>query len=234
MPQVGFPLQNQPLIGAGGLITQVWLQFFQAIWNSLGESQGNVAIQTGAMIPCGGQAQAGFLACDGSVYLIADYPNLAAYLGTKWNTSAGPGQFNVPDLRGRMPIGADATYTLGSTGGAASVNLTTAQLPAHSHGVNDPQHTHAVTDPTHTHTVTDPTHVHGSVVAASNATAGAAAGGVTAGNTSAASTGISLVAASTGVTNQPASTGITTQNTGSGNPVSTLSPYAAVTWQIKT
>lgn len=69
--------------------------------------------------------------------------------------------------------------------------------------------------PAHSHTVTDPGHVHASVVAASTNTAGAAAGAVTAGSTSSATTGITL------------------GNTGSGDAVPTISPFAAAVWMIK-
>lgn len=50
-------------------------------------------------------------------------------------------------IEGRFLLGANATYGLGSTGGAATVALTVAQLPAHSHGASSASagaHTHTV------------------------------------------------------------------------------------------
>jgi len=44
---------------------------------------------------------------------------------------------------GRMLISADGTYTAGSTGGAATTTLITANLPAHNHTINDPGHVHS-------------------------------------------------------------------------------------------
>lgn len=57
---------------------------------------------------------------------------LFALLGT---TFGGDGQtnFRLPDLRGRVIVGYDpATFNYGTTGGAASIRLTVAQLPPHN------------------------------------------------------------------------------------------------------
>lgn len=43
------------------------------------------------------------------------------------------GQNGTPDLRGRFVVGAGGAYSVGATGGAAQVTLTTAQIPAHGH-----------------------------------------------------------------------------------------------------
>lgn len=52
--------------------------------------------------------------------------------------------------KGRVPVGASDTdtdfATGGQTGGTKQVTLTTAQIPAHSHGVNDPGHHHRSTN----------------------------------------------------------------------------------------
>lgn len=39
----------------------------------------------------------------------------------------------TPDLRNRFIVGAGSTYSVGATGGADSVTLTTAQIPSHTH-----------------------------------------------------------------------------------------------------
>lgn len=73
----------------------------------------------------------------------------------------------VPDARGRVCAGMDAMggaaagrltaagggvsgNSLGAAGGAQSVTLTTAQMPSHSHTVNDSGHTHPITVPSGT------------------------------------------------------------------------------------
>jgi len=50
-------------------------------------------------------------------------------------------------IEGRFLLGANSTYGLGSTGGEATVALTVAQLPAHSHGAS------SASAGTHTHTL---------------------------------------------------------------------------------
>lgn len=50
-------------------------------------------------------------------------------------------------IEGRFLLGTSSTYGLGSTGGAATVALTVAQLPAHSHGAS------SASAGTHTHTL---------------------------------------------------------------------------------
>ncbi len=54
----------------------------------------------------------------------------------------------TPDLRGRFIVGytaSDADYNLiGKTGGAKQVTLTAAQMPSHTHGVNETPHSHGL------------------------------------------------------------------------------------------
>jgi microcystin-dependent protein len=46
------------------------------------------------------------------------------------------GANGTPDLRDRFVVGAGSTYAVGNTGGAATVALSTTNLPAHAHTVN--------------------------------------------------------------------------------------------------
>lgn len=60
------------------------------------------------------------------------------------------GNNSTPDLTSRFVIGANGgNYEVGDTGGSASVTLTEAHLPAHTHAA-----TSVVTDPGHTHQYT--------------------------------------------------------------------------------
>lgn len=89
----------------------------------------------------GASAPTGWLLCDGTSYSTSVYPELFNVLGYTYGGSAG--NFNVPDLRGRMPIGAgndgtaanNATRTRGDKGGDT-------RMPTHNHGVTDPGHYH--------------------------------------------------------------------------------------------
>ena len=151
------------------------------------------------------------------------------------------GTSGTPDLRDKFVIGAGNTYTVDQTGGSATVTIGIGNLPAHTHAVNDPDHTHTVNDPTHSHGVTDPKHYHavGGVVGSQNGAtntlggAGSVASGPSTFVTSAQLTNISVNSAATGITNAAAATGITLQNTGSGNPLTTISPYWALAYIMK-
>ncbi len=70
--------------------------------------------------------------CDGQVLPINQNQALFALLGT---TYGGDGRttFALPDLRGRAVLHEGAGHALGQRGGAVSVSLTAAELPAHEH-----------------------------------------------------------------------------------------------------
>jgi microcystin-dependent protein len=86
----------------------------------------------------GNFAPAGWAFCDGSQMAISENETLFQLIGT---TYGGDGQttFNLPDLRGRVPVhqGTDqstgTTFTLGEQAGVESVTLTTQQTPQHNH-----------------------------------------------------------------------------------------------------
>lgn len=68
-----------------------------------------------------------------------------SYGNTSPATLFGFGQWTK--IEGRFLLGANAIYSLGSTGGEAAVALTVAQLPAHSHGASSASagaHTHTL------------------------------------------------------------------------------------------
>lgn len=85
-------------------------------------------------------APKGWALCAGQTMPINQNQALFALLGT---TYGGNGQttFALPDLRGRALMhagqapGQAQRHTLGETGGAESVTLNAAQLPAHTHSV---------------------------------------------------------------------------------------------------
>jgi len=70
----------------------------------------------------------GWALCDGGTY-----------------TAPNGDRVTTPDLRDRFIYGVSAGENPGATGGASSYSLTTAQLPAHKHGISaDGAHTHDV------------------------------------------------------------------------------------------
>jgi microcystin-dependent protein len=84
----------------------------------------------GIILPYGGQtAPAGSLFCDGSSYLRTTYARLYKAIGTQFG-APDANSFNVPDLRGRVPVGAGPNAyvsTMGQNEGAAL----SARAPVH-------------------------------------------------------------------------------------------------------
>jgi len=82
----------------------------------------------------GNFAPAGWMFCSGQLLPISEYETLFNLIGT---TYGGDGQstFQLPDLRGRLPVHMGSGFTLGQTGGAETVTLTVSQMAAHPHAV---------------------------------------------------------------------------------------------------
>lgn len=84
----------------------------------------------------GNFAPNGWMFCEGQTLPISENETLFQLIGT---TYGGDGQstFNLPDLRGRVPVhqgaGAGSTFTLAEAAGDESVTLTVQQIPVHSH-----------------------------------------------------------------------------------------------------
>lgn len=79
----------------------------------------------------------GWQVCDGSAINRTTYPKLFALIGTTYGVGNGSTTFNVPNMKGRVPVGYDSGQTefdaIGETGGAKTHTLTSAQIPAHVH-----------------------------------------------------------------------------------------------------
>jgi len=80
----------------------------------------------------------GTLACDGTQYLRADYPDLYDVLDAAFIVDAD--HFIVPNLNDRVIVGASATKAVGSTGGEETHTLTSTEMPNHAH--SDTGHIH--------------------------------------------------------------------------------------------
>jgi microcystin-dependent protein len=80
-----------------------------------------------------------FMPADGSMVAISTYTQLYAVIGTTYGTATG--KFGLPNLSGRAVLGAGQsaagpTYNVGATGGQFEMVLSSSQLPAHQHTLN--------------------------------------------------------------------------------------------------
>ncbi|WP_345854427.1 phage tail protein [Shewanella algae] len=85
-------------------------------------------------------APPGWALCAGQTISIASNTALFSLLGTMYGGD-GVSTFKLPDLRGRVPVSfgqspGTSLYDQGQMLGAEDTNLTTAQLPAHSHAID--------------------------------------------------------------------------------------------------
>jgi microcystin-dependent protein len=81
----------------------------------------------------------GWAFCDGQTLAISEYFTLFNLIGTLYGGD-GESTFNLPDLRGRVPVHQGAgpglsSYSLGSMEGSERVTLTVVQVPQHTHAL---------------------------------------------------------------------------------------------------
>jgi microcystin-dependent protein len=79
----------------------------------------------------------GWALCQGQTLSISSNAALFALIGTAYGGN-GTTNFNLPDLRGRVPKGVGsgaglAAYAMGEIGGVESVVVLSTQMPAHTH-----------------------------------------------------------------------------------------------------
>jgi microcystin-dependent protein len=80
---------------------------------------------------------AGWLLCNGTAVSRTAYAALFAILGTTHGAGDGTTTFNLPNLKGKVPVGKDTAQTefatIGQTGGEKTHKLTVTEMPNHSH-----------------------------------------------------------------------------------------------------
>jgi microcystin-dependent protein len=116
----------------------------------------------------GSSAPSGYLLCEGQSVSTVTYADLFAAIGYSYGGSGS--SFVIPNLKGRIPVGRDATQSefdaLGESGGEKAVTLLAGQMPSHSHSgttsghSNDHTHSGTTNDINQNHTHSGPSHNH--------------------------------------------------------------------------
>ena len=96
-----------------------------------------------------GDEPTGWLLCDGQAVSRTTYAGLFGAIGTVYGVGDGSTTFNLPDMRGRMPLGTNdaalpngadgglTTRNEGDEGGAETHALTEAELATHTHALTN-------------------------------------------------------------------------------------------------
>ena len=179
-------------------------------------ASGNFYLNDYILIPAGTIIQSaainvpdGWVNCDGTSLDVIVYSVLFAAIG--YNYGGSVDNFKVPDMRGRVGVGAGqgvglTNRALGTAAGAETHTLTTGEMPVHSHGVTDPGHAHSQT------TINDDFNNSGG---SPPSFAADGAGSRTWTNINSATTGISV------------------NNAGSGNAHNNMQPFFVIRYLIK-
>ncbi len=116
---------------------------------------GNFYLDEYILVPAGTVVQSaaivipdGWLNCNGASCNKSFYADLFAAIGNTYGGAPTDLSFNLPDLRGRVGIGAGqgpdlSNRVFATSGGAETHTLTTGEMPSHSHDISDPGHAHS-------------------------------------------------------------------------------------------
>lgn len=127
----------------------------QAITNSPGVITEALEVGFMRIHPATAMPSAKWIRCDGSSISRITYSTLFSLVGTTYGAGDGTTTFNIPDLRDKQVTGYSGTKTIGSTAGAATHTIASANLPTHTHDTG----TLAVANDSHRHSYTEVSNV---------------------------------------------------------------------------
>lgn len=95
----------------------------------------------GAILPYANEeAPENWLICNGNEISRTKYNHLFGIIGTTFGAGDGSTTFNLPNFKGRVPVGLDTTdtdfNTVGKTTGEKTHTLTVAEMPEHMHNMS--------------------------------------------------------------------------------------------------
>lgn len=111
-------LQIEAVLGSGSTLPGSLASLAARLAVQVGAD--GIVLPVGMMTPfAGSSAPTGWLLCDGSAVSRTTYSALFTAIGTSYGSGDGSTTFNVPDMRGRVPVGAGTGTGGGSSGTGA-------------------------------------------------------------------------------------------------------------------
>ena len=124
--------------------------------NSLNDFSFGDTVPVGTIVLFGGTAASkNWFFCNGTAISRKTYSKLFDVIGISFGHGDYTTTFNLPDFRGRFPLGQESGFY---QGGSSEITLTEAELPSHVH---DKGNLFVTDGGFHTHSLQDPGHDHG-------------------------------------------------------------------------
>jgi len=97
-------------------------------------------VPIGTIMPYSGSEEpVNWITCDGRELNRFEYEDLFTIIGTTYGEGNGSTTFNIPNLKGKIPVGFDSEdgdfNAVGKTGGEKTHTLTIEEMPKHRHGI---------------------------------------------------------------------------------------------------